>query len=313
MIPSKRNSPEDLQLPTLPKRCVIQNDFGPGTYAQGNIFSSRRSIPRSGSVNIFNVSGDESTSVSKGNVCSTERSMPRTRSANSMQDGLSSHPLTTPTSGEKGKACFRMFFEKNDNRRISPWHDIPLFTSVEGVCNMVCEIPKWTRAKYEVATGEHLNPIKQDEKQGVLREYKWGDMMFNYGMFPQTWEDPNFIPPATGYKGDNDPLDVVEVGTRQLRTGEVVAVKVLGVLAMIDDEETDWKVIVIRAEDALAGRLNNVQDLHVEMPGAIDALREWLRVYKVSEGKPENKFALGGEAMPKEYAMDVILETHAHW
>lgn len=46
------------------------------------------------------------------------------------------------------------------------------------------QIPKWTRAKFEVSK-EDLNPIKQDEKKGVLREYKWGDMVFNYGMFPQ--------------------------------------------------------------------------------------------------------------------------------
>ena len=48
----------------------------------------------------------------------------------------------------------------------------------------------------------------------------------------------------TGYPGDNDPLDVCEIGIRQIGTGQVRAVKVLGVLAMIDDDETDWKVVV---------------------------------------------------------------------
>ena len=43
-------------------------------------------------------------------------------------------------------------------------------------------------------------------------------------------------------QGDNDPLDVVEIGTTQLTPGAVVKVKVLGVFAMIDDGETDWKV-----------------------------------------------------------------------
>jgi inorganic pyrophosphatase len=37
-------------------------------------------------------------------------------------------------------------------------------------------------------------------------------MMFNYGAFPQTWEDPSHISQDTGKKGDNDPLDVVEIG-----------------------------------------------------------------------------------------------------
>jgi hypothetical protein len=44
---------------------------------------------------------------------------------------------------------------------------------------MVVEIPKWSRAKFEVATDEEYNPIKQDIKDGQLREYKYGDMLFN--------------------------------------------------------------------------------------------------------------------------------------
>ena len=45
-----------------------------------------------------------------------------------------------------------------------------------------------------------------------------------------------------GLTGDNDPVDVVEIGERQLETGGVYAVKPLAVLAMIDDGELDWKV-----------------------------------------------------------------------
>ena len=50
-----------------------------------------------------------------------------------------------------------------------------------------------------------MNPIKQDVKNGVLRDYKWGDMLFNYGAFPQTWEDPKHISTDTGCPGDNVP------------------------------------------------------------------------------------------------------------
>ena len=35
---------------------------------------------------------------------------------------------------------------------------------------MVTEIPKFSRAKFEIATGEPYNPIKQDTKNGKLRE-----------------------------------------------------------------------------------------------------------------------------------------------
>lgn len=36
-----------------------------------------------------------------------------------------------------------------------------------------------------------------------------------------------------------------------------------------------------------------------KVPGAVHAIREYLRVYKTLEGKPENSFALDEEFMPK--------------
>ena len=90
---------------------------------------------------------------------------------------------------------------------LSLWHDVPLVAD-NGLFNFVCEIPKCTRKKFEVATTEGRTPIKQDEKKGVLREFKKGDIFFNYGCFPRTWEDPRHVSPDTGYPGDNDPLDV---------------------------------------------------------------------------------------------------------
>lgn len=43
---------------------------------------------------------------------------------------------------------------------ISPWHDIP-HKNEDGTFNMIVEIPKWSRRKFEIATGEPYNPIKQ--------------------------------------------------------------------------------------------------------------------------------------------------------
>ena len=138
-------------------------------------------------------------------------------------------------------------------------------------------------------------------------------MMFNYGALPQTWEDPAHADSDTGCKGDNDPLDAVEFGYRACASGGVYAVKVLGVLGMIDDGEADWKLLVLRADDPLAARCEDVADLERELPGAVAALREWLRVYKLPEGKPLNAFALAERAMPREYALRVIAATHDAW
>lgn len=48
--------------------------------------------------------------------------------------------------------------------------------------------PKFTRRKFEIATNEAGNPIKQDEKNGKPRVFSKGDIFFNYGCFPRTWE-----------------------------------------------------------------------------------------------------------------------------
>jgi len=127
---------------------------------------------------------------------------------------------------------FRCFYEK-DGKRISPWHDVPL-KNADGSFNFICEIPKETKAKMEVATDEKLTPIKQDTKKGKLRDYPY-NINWNYGMLPQTWEDPQHVHPTMNVKGDNDPVDVVEIGSTQLEMVSVTPVKPLGVYAMIDD------------------------------------------------------------------------------
>jgi inorganic pyrophosphatase len=168
--------------------------------------------------------------------------------------------------------------------------------------------------KYEIATDEVGNPIKQDEKKGKLREFKKGDIFFNYGCLPQTWEDPTHIhPDAEGCRGDNDPLDVCEIGLRVVGPGKVRPVKVLGILCMIDEGEADWKVVTIDAEDKWAPFLNDIEDVARELPGTLEAIREWFRTYKIPDGKPPNVFGLDEKFMPKSYANGIINECHVAW
>lgn len=133
----------------------------------------------------------------------------------------------------------RFFYDDKEAGKIpiSPWHDVPLQNG-DGTFNMIVEIPKWTRKKFEISTSEPYNPIRQDVENGVLREYMWGDQLFNYGALPQTWENPNIVHPDTGRVGDNDPIDIVDIGTKQWCCGSIVRVKVLGVLGLIDKGET---------------------------------------------------------------------------
>lgn len=184
--------------------------------------------------------------------------------------------------------------------------DIPLYADdSQTVLNMIVEVPRWTNAKMEISKEEAFNPILQDTKKGKLRYvrncFPHHGYIWNYGAFPQTWEDPNQKHAETGANGDNDPLDVCEIGEAVGYTGQVKQVKVLGIMALLDEGETDWKVIVVDVNDPLASKLNDVEDVERHLPGLIRATNEWLRIYKIPDGKPENVFAFSGEAKPKAY------------
>jgi inorganic pyrophosphatase len=90
-------------------------------------------------------------------------------------------------------------------------------------------------------------------------------------------------------------------------------VKVLGILMMIDEGEADWKVVVIDAEDKWAPFLNDINDVEEELPGLLDAIREWYRTYKIPDGKPPNTFGLGERFMDKLYAKSIMDECHHAW
>jgi len=218
------------------------------------------------------------------------------------------HSYSTAASGEANTESFRVAFNEGDST-ISPWHDIPLNGKTEGTYNAVIEIPKMTKAKMEVATKEPNNPIAQDVKKGKLRDYH-GPIFWNYGCIPQTWENPNEEHPELKCFGDNDPIDVVEIGSKAIAMGSVCEVKPLGVLAMIDDGELDWKVIAIATDDELAKEYNDIDDV----PESVKAgIREWFRWYKTPDDKPLNGFGFDEKWLDAKMAREVIGETHDAW
>ncbi|XP_053547910.1 inorganic pyrophosphatase isoform X2 [Bombina bombina] len=182
---------------------------------------------------------------------------------------------------------------------------------------MVVEVPRWTNAKMEIATKDPLNPIKQDVKKGKLRYvanvFPHKGYIWNYGALPQTWENPAHIDKNTGFGGDNDPIDVCDIGSKVCERGEVIQVKVLGTLALIDEGETDWKIIAINIEDPEASLYNDIEDVRRLKPNYLENTVDWFRRYKVPDGKPENQFAFDAEFKNKDFAIQIIKCTYDHW
>jgi inorganic pyrophosphatase len=209
----------------------------------------------------------------------------------------------------------RTFVVDAQGCKVSPWHDINLHRGSK-TYHAVIEVSRHSIAKYEIATKEQFNPIKQDTRTNKTtgeRELRYYAQfpLFNYGCLPQTWENSLEVDSIYPYKGDGDPLDIVEIGTAPLSAGNLVDVKVLGAMCLIDQGEADWKVICVNTYDPLSKKLNSPTDIEKVFPGKLKAIQTWFEEIKTYDGKPRNRFE--GDIVGPEQAHSVIEAGHANW
>uniref|UniRef100_A0A672GZP3 inorganic diphosphatase n=1 Tax=Salarias fasciatus TaxID=181472 RepID=A0A672GZP3_SALFA len=230
---------------------------------------------------------------------------------------------TVEERGNPNTLNYRIFFKNAEGKYISPFHDIPMYADEsQNIFHMVVEVPRWTNAKMEIATKDLLNPIKQDVKKGKLRYvanvFPHKGYIWNYGAIPQTWEDPAHKDGDTGCCGDNDPIDVCEIGTKVCSRGDVIKVKALGILAMIDEGETDWKVIAINVEDPEANHLNSRHSISSSFfllkcftPAA--AFHTWIRSVFRHRGRPAPEARIpGGHSRLVQEVQSILFKIICH-
>ena len=143
------------------------------------------------------------------------------------------------------------------------WHDLELGEDAPKEFNVIIEIPKWSKNKYEIDKKTGL--IKLDRAMKTAQDYP-----FDYGFAPQTlWED-------------DDPLDVVVLTTYPLAPGILVVVRPIGVMRMIDDGEGDDKIIAVPTEDPRWKKVHDLGDLNEYTPKEI---QHFFETYKQIENK----------------------------
>jgi inorganic pyrophosphatase len=138
-----------------------------------------------------------------------------------------------------------------------------------GLVHVVVEIPAGTNAKWEV--NKQTGRLAWEQRDGRPRVVAFLPYPGNYGFVPRT-----LLPKALG--GDGDPLDVLVLGPAVPR-GSVMAVRLLGVLAMQDGGETDDKLIAI-TPDGPFGDVISLAELRMRYPGALDVVADWFAHYK---------------------------------
>jgi inorganic pyrophosphatase len=144
------------------------------------------------------------------------------------------------------------------------WQEISVGDKAPEEFNAIIEIPKGSFNKYEV-----------DKKTGLIAldraNYSAAPYPFDYGFAPQTyWED-------------NDPLDVIVLTTFPLNPGILVRVRPVAVLDMIDDGDSDMKVLAVPAADR---RWEDVQDLGDLNKHNLREYEHFFQTYKALKGKP---------------------------
>ncbi len=161
-----------------------------------------------------------------------------------------------------------------------PWHEVSKGKNPPSIVNAIIEIPKGSRAKYEIDKDSGL--IKLDR---VL----YGSMMYptHYGIIPQTLFD------------DGDPLDILVLTQVTLVPLTLVSTKVIGVMRMIDQGIPDDKIIAVVESDPSVSHINDIDELP-------HTFKEELRNFFENYTKLEGKTVTVPHFLNKEEAQNII-------
>ncbi|MBD3749829.1 MAG: inorganic diphosphatase [Sphingobacteriales bacterium] len=164
-----------------------------------------------------------------------------------------------------------------------PWHSISPGEESPKNVTAIIEIPKGSKAKYEI-----------DKDSGLLRldRILFSSVMYpaNYGFIPQTYCD------------DHDPLDILVLCSVDVYPMSMIEAKVIGVMHMVDNGEQDDKIIAVAKNDM---SVNYIEDLAELPPHTMKEIVRFFQDYKALEHKNVTVENLLG----KNYAYKVIEES----
>jgi inorganic pyrophosphatase len=168
-----------------------------------------------------------------------------------------------------------------------PWHEVAIGENPPELVNAIIEIPKGSRAKYEI-----------DKESGLIKLDRviYASMYYplNYGFIPQTLGE------------DHDPLDIVVLTQVEVVPRCLIPSRVIGVMRMIDRGEADDKIIAVAMQDASVSHIHNVE----ELPEYFTVeLKHFFENYKALE----NKKVVVDEFQSKEKAFEIISQSISYY
>lgn len=163
------------------------------------------------------------------------------------------------------------------------WHDIDSSRIKPEDFMVVIEIPKGSKAKYEL--DKQTGILKLDRILHTSTHYP-----ANYGFIPRTYAD------------DMDPLDVLVLCSEQIYPMTLISCYPIGVITMLDNGHNDEKIIAIPYNDPTYNEYKDISELPKHI---FDEMTHFFSVYK----SLENKETVVDEVKGRESAIEIIGQT----
>jgi inorganic pyrophosphatase len=139
---------------------------------------------------------------------------------------------------------------------------VPPGTNIPSVVNMIVEIPKGSRNKFEL-----------DKETGLIKldRYLYSSSVYpgDYGFIPQTLAE------------DGDPLDILVMVNEPTFSGCLIEARVVGLFKMIDKGVNDFKVLGVPNADPLFAHLKKLDEVP---PHFLREVEHFFGTYKQLEG-----------------------------
>ena len=172
------------------------------------------------------------------------------------------------------------------DKDVSPWHDVPFWADADKtLVHFVCEIPRLTRSKTgnpQERRGQQARPGHEGPAPALLQVQRRGRELRGH--------QPDLGGPGRGRRAHGRrrrqrphrraPAQRGAVRARR-RTARPRARRA----GARRRRETDWKLLVVDADDAATGAWRTVDDIPRDR---VAEARDWYRLYKTAEGKGEN-------------------------
>lgn len=168
---------------------------------------------------------------------------------------------------------------------LHPWHGVDKGAEAPNIVTALIEVPKGSNTKYEL-----------DKLSGLLKVdrilYSAVHYPANYGFIPQSYCD------------DNDPLDILVLGQEPILPLSIVRAKPIGVMKMIDQGESDDKIIAVHVDDPEYCDYNSIDELPQH---TLKTLKRFFEDYKVLENKEVKIDCFLGVAEAKKAIADAFV------